>query len=257
MSESVFESGSARINLVRAKFGTSEDLNMNRRKLLAAGIGLGTLAFTSKSSQACGDEEDKQAKLTGPIYCPLFPYLFCGSYTLYYAVEKVGTTCGANPASMAGPNELVLGCNGDCQPTFKASLTGKGVRVGGTHVSHKKIKDDGIATLPTSVGRIDGVHIIKKIFDVKNRGGQHLFYARVYNVTMKKSELDKSELLRTMTQEEIDLIADELQYFPGHESGPPTTGETPIVAERVSTNGHTCVVKSSEAGNQQYLVVLK
>lgn len=235
---------------------------MNRRELLAAGVGLGGLALTSKASLACcgADEEKKgDAVAAGLVYCPMFPYIFCGSYTLYYAVQLISAgNCGGTPASMAGPNNLVLGCGGTgCQATFKSMLTAKAAAVGGNHVSHKKIKMDGMVTSPTSVGHIDGVHLSKKILNVKNAGGVTLFYARVYDVTVIKNELDKAELLTVITQADIDKIANVLEYFPGHESGAPTAGETAVDAKQISVEGHTCIVESSSAGNQQYLVVRK
>ena len=96
---------------------------MNRRELLATGIGLGSVALTSNEASACGAEATKDARLDpGVYYCPQFPYMFCGSYTLYYAVQDDTTVtpdnCGANPASLAGPNGLACGCNAaGCQKT--------------------------------------------------------------------------------------------------------------------------------------------
>ena len=232
---------------------------MNRREVLAAGIGLGSLALTSGSTLACcgADEKEKESTLAGPVYCPMFPYMFCGSYTLYYAVQNINGDCGANPASLAGPNDLTCGCPGaDCAATFKRELTARAAAVGGNHVCHKKIKDNGLARFPPSVLRIDGVHLTKRILDVKKRNGSHDYFARVFDVTVIKSELDKAELLSMITQTDIDKIADVVQYFPGHESNGPIVGETPVDATEVSRDGHVRIVQST-ATTQQYLVVMK
>ena len=232
---------------------------MNRREVMATGIGLGSWVLSSSSTLACcgADEKEKDPKLTGPVYCPMYPYMFCGSYTLYYAVQYENGNCGANPASLAGPNNLTCGCPGaDCAATFKRELTARAAAVAGNHVCHKKIKDYGLATFPPSVLRIDGVHLTKRILDVKKQNGSHDYFARVFDVTVIKSELDKAELLSTMTQADIDKIADVFQYFPGHESNGPITGETPVSATEVSKDGHVRIVQST-ATTQQYLVVMK
>lgn len=237
-------------------------LNMNRREVLAAGIGLGSLALTSGAALACcgadeEKEEKKDAKLARPIYCPMYPYMFCGSYTLYYAVQNNSGVCGANPASMAGPNGLALGCgSADCQPAFKTRLMANAVPVDGNHVVHNKIKTDGIITSPTSVGSIQGVHPSKSILDVKDGAGNHLFFARVYDIKIIKNELDKAELLGMITQADIDKIAPVLNYFPGHESGAPAGGETPVNATVISKEGHTRVVENG-VSKQQYVVTMK
>lgn len=237
-----------------------EDLKMNRRELLAAGIGLSSLALICRSSQADAIvDEDKQENLDGPIYCPMFPYMFCGTYTLYYAVQYDPTNgaCGANPASMAGPNGLQLGCGtSDCVQTFKADLTKNAVRIDGKHVAHKKIKDHGTGSSPPSVGAISGVHLSKTLLNVKKQNGNHDFWARVYEVTIIKNELDKTELLSMITQAQIDQIASVLQYFPGHQSEGPTGGEAPVDAKVINTQGHTRIVEAVTSG-QQYLVIMK
>lgn len=236
---------------------------MNRRELLAAGIGLGALAISSPTS--FGADDKGQVAAAGDVYCPMYPYMFCGNYTLYYAVQNVSGNCGANPTSLAGPNGLALGCGGTgCQVTLvndvKAPVARTAIPIN-NHQVDKDLKRNGTGTMPHSVATIQGVSIVKKLLNVKNAGGQNLFYARVYDVTIIPGQLDKAELLTMITQADIDRFpTTPLSFFPGHESGASTTGETTVDAKVIRGTGnmdHSTVVELTAGPQigQQYLII--
>lgn len=238
---------------------------MNRRKLLAAGIGLGTLAFTSKSSQACcDDEEEKQeAKATGPVYCPMFPYMFCGSYTLYYAVQNNAGVCGENPASMAGPNGLTCGCpDGSCQATFlrKVSQDTRKKIVGDPIHAHRHLAKLGMKKLPNNkvnfapgadpVGPTRG-YLVKFTDNVGNK-----WNARVFEVQIRKSKIDGDML------DELGIdknMIDNKTFYVGHEEivEPSDVFEDPAATGEMVTDKTYLVTASIDGDLTEFFVVLK
>ncbi|MEJ7591272.1 MAG: hypothetical protein WKF77_06970 [Planctomycetaceae bacterium] len=239
---------------------------MNRRKLLAAGIGLGTLALTSKSSQAGCDDEEWKAEFTGPVYCPIYPYMFCGSYTLYYAVQKVGTVCNANPASLAGPNGLPCGCQStSCVATFKREeAKATSAVVGDPTHAHKALGKLGMKKRPNKkltfasgantvgggAGGDPSYVVSFKDADMQDR------VARVYQVDITASQIDKEML----TELGIDpsVIIDKTFYV-GHEDIKASGDVLDDPAARgVRDQKHTYRVTATIEGNTtEFLVVMK
>ncbi len=222
---------------------------MNRREVLAAGIGLGSVALTLGSSVACRAAD---APVKAPdrdfTYCPMFPYMFCGSYTIYYAVKNDDMTgCGSQPASLSGPNGMNCGCpTGDCQATRTVDVGGR-IR---EHVVETTLKQSGKKP-DTTVGVAEGVTTTKRVVDVKDQGNKHIFYARVHDVVIDKAKLNTAELLLTMTQVQIDDIPGQVEFGVGHQSKK-TSEKTPDDARIVSEDIRSCVVESK---GKQYLVI--
>lgn len=247
--------------------GLDKDMTMNRRKLLAAGIGLGTLALSSKpSSASCDEAAQENGEFAGPIYCPMFPFMFCGSYTLYYAVQNNAGVCGASPAAMSGPNGLTCGCpNGSCVATTKRDDAKVGAAVSGNPAhAHKALGKLGIKKLPNKkltlasgantvgagVGGDPSYVISFKDANMKDR------FARVYQVNITASQIDKEML----TELGIDpsLVVDQT-YYVGHEDT--RAANEPLddpAATGVRDQKHSYRVTAKIEGNSlEFLVIMK
>lgn len=237
---------------------------MNRRKLLAAGVGLGTLGLISKASQAVGNAEtDAESDFTGPVYCPMFPYMFCGSYTLYYAVQNDDGVCGANPGSMAGPNGLVCGCPGpSCQPTLsiRGSKDARKKIVGDSTYIHQHLDKLGMKKLPNNK-----VNFAPGADPVGNPGGYLVKFtdksgkernARVFEVLIRKSKIDGDML--DLLGIDKNIIEDKTFYI-GHEE----VVESSDVFEDPAASGVWIsdityqVIASIDGDLTEFLVVMK
>ena len=243
----------------------TKGLRMNRRELLAAGIGLGSVAITSAAALACGDNElktdGKDNNATGPTtkYCPMFPFMFCGTYTYYYAVKYDGTIC-STPSCMAGPNGLTCGCpTGDCQgvggtffPEFRPSATAP------VYVAHRHLEKKGMKAPPR--GKLTfapGASLVES-----GPGGQAIYlvkfpvtgsadrFARVFQVKITKSDIDFDTLDLLIPGLDHNLITDQT-FNIGHEDVHATT-ETPEDPIAVSTaygaNKHIFSVNANISG---------
>ena len=195
-------------------------------------VGLGSLAITSATSLACGGGDElkngtnsNNATGTTTTYCPMFPFMFCGSYTYYYAVKYDGTMC-STPACMAGPNGLTCGCpTGDCQgvggtffPEFRPSVTAP------AYVVHRHLEKKGMKVPPR--GKLtfaSGAALVES-----GVGGQPIYlvkfpvtgspdrFARVFQVKITASDVDFEMLDLLMPGFDHTLIKDQT-FNIGHE----------------------------------------
>lgn len=163
---------------------------MNRRQLLAAGVGLTGLAMMENARpKSCSGADEQGQRDT---YCPIYAYMYCGSYTMYYDVLYDGK-CEMNPLSMAGPNNLPLGCTDGSGGPGCVSRDKKRTE---SYAIHTKLKDHGLKSLPNrNISAAPGTILVRPqgyLVNVTQEGKS--FYARIYRVTISINDVDKQTL---------------------------------------------------------------
>jgi hypothetical protein len=249
---------------------------MNRREMLAAGIGLGSVAITSATSLACcgGDEPkndastkvySKDAAAGGTTYCPMFPYMFCGSYSMYYAVPKDNNgICTGLPATMAGPNGMACGCSGSCVVVgtfladapppilFNKYLEQRGIK---KFPFRKIVFAPGAGSLTQGLGGQPGLLVSFKDKSMAIR------YAHLFQVDLTIKDVD-SDLLTDLGIDATKLTNDG-KFYVGHEEK--LLNNDMLDADfntckgvDVGSNGHIYKVTAPVDGtNHDFTVVMK
>lgn len=206
-------------------FASLEGTIMNRRDLLTSAVaGLGVLAtneLTSNQSQSQEKEKSKDKKkvkdAVGDI-CPMYPYMFHGSYTSYYAMKQISTVPECNaPQSLDAGNGLSLGCGGG--GCASRSDENSGEDPNRNHKVWKSADDEGAddtkpdtLTLGTKVNLKDDIQIQVE------HGGAKPVWVRLFEVEFDPKEHDPtlvdqatSDLLIKQTKTQTTFIGREVK----------------------------------------------
>ena len=146
---------------------------MNRRQLLTNTVsGIGVLAVAGLNAppiDGCDNEKAKSDKnkevASVGQECPIYPYMFHGTWDSYYAMTQTADTPSAQcdtPRSLDAVHNLVLGCGGTgCARAVDVRLTG----VDDEHDVSKAVDDAGSGDMV--LARFNSGASFKKRDDIK------------------------------------------------------------------------------------------
>lgn len=165
---------------------------MNRRQMLTnVATGVGALVVTGSNQRDTeGCESVQKVEPNRDTYCPLYPLLFFGTYTGYFAMKFDGTNCFPPFKNLSGPNNLPIGCNnGGCVSRGKVDPAER----------KNDLSEKGCGKHPTGLCAAPGVTIAEQDEVVfkglhPKTGKEFDIHARIFEINVSIKDFDRTHL---------------------------------------------------------------